>query len=124
MPDTTRDVTVRLAYSTGRDEPERGIFRNQAVEPNDGAGLLIAYLELDETSDVFPDNPRQRQVHLVGTGPALEALGTYLIALARLEGADPEPYGSFDEVRFERGGTIRLLPRRVARLPDVPVAER
>ena len=117
MSHATRDVTIRLEYNTGQDEPDRGIFRNQAVVPNDGEGLLVAYHELDESSDVFPENPHQRQIHLVGTKGALEALGTYLIALARLDGADPEPYGSFDHVRFEGGGTVRLMPRRVAQLP-------
>ena len=117
VAETSKEVTIRLHYETGRDEPERGIYRNQAIEPNEGGDLLIGYTQCAEPDDVFPENPYQRQVHLVGTAASLEALGTYLIALARLESAEPEVSGSFDEVRFDAGGTIRLLPRRVRELP-------
>jgi hypothetical protein len=67
---------------------------------------------LDEAGEDL-ENPFQLQVHIVGTSRGLEALGTYLIALARVDSSDPEPYGSFDDIPLSGGGTIRLLPRRV-----------
>jgi hypothetical protein len=110
-------VTIELRFSTGKDEPERGIYRNQAIEPENGDELLIALHQLTEPDDVLPGNPFQRQVELVGTPAGLEALGTYLIALARLQTADPEPHGHLDNVRAAGGGTISLIPRRVPKLP-------
>jgi hypothetical protein len=110
-------ATIELRFHTGRDEPERGIYRNQATEPDNSDQLLIAIHQLTEPDDVLPGNPFQRQVHIVGTAAGLEALGTYLIALARLKTADPEPHGHLDNVRSADGGTISLIPRRVAQLP-------
>jgi hypothetical protein len=110
-------ATIELRYNTGEEEPERGIYRNQATEPEAGPELLIAVHQLTEPDDVLPGNPFQRQVHLVGTPAGLEALGTYLIALARLQTSDPEPHGHLDDVHAADGGTISLIPRRVARLP-------
>jgi hypothetical protein len=92
-------VTIELRFNTGHDEPERGIYRNQAIEPDEEDELLIAVHQLTEPDDVLPGNPFQRQVELVGTPAGLEALGTYLIALARLQTADPESHGHFDNVR-------------------------
>lgn len=119
MAEKVERATIALRFNTGKDEPERGIYRNQAIEPDSGTELLIAVHQLTEPDDVIPGNPFQRQVHLVGTPAGLEALGTYLIALARLRTADPEPHGHLDEVRSADGGTISLIPRRVAQLPPV-----
>lgn len=116
MSRETERVTVELEYLRGMDSPEQGVFRNHAIVPDLGGKLMIAVRQLDELTD-FPDNPRQTQVHLVGTPDGLEMLGKHLIALARLRTADPEPYTSMDEVRNADGGTIRLLPRRVTKLP-------
>ncbi len=118
MPDKTEKVTIELQFHTGRDEPERGIYRNHAVTPAYGDELLIEIHELDKPDEVLAGNPYQRQVHLVGTAAGLEALGTYLIALARLKTADPEPHGHLDDVRAADGGTISLIPRRLAKLPQ------
>jgi hypothetical protein len=117
VPEKTEKITIELRFQTGRDEPERGIHRNQAVEPAHGDELLIEIHELDEPDEVLPGNPYQRQVHLVGTAAGLEALGTYLIALARLQTSDPEPHGHLDDVRAADGGTMSLIPRRLAKLP-------
>ena len=48
-----------------------------------------------ENPAIFPENPSQLQVHLLGTPRALEALGRYLIALAHVEldAHEPEPFG-------------------------------
>ena len=86
------------------------------LEPANTAELMIAYRELDEESGAST-NPRQRQVHLIGTASALEELGTFLIALARCTTTDPEPYASLEDVRWADGGTVRLLPRRIASNP-------
>jgi len=117
MPINVETISLQLHYTTGQDEPTRGIYRNQAIEPDAGNDLLIEIHQLDEPDTVLPGNPYQRQVHLVGTAQGLESLGTYLIALARLKTADPEPHGHLDEVRCADGGTISLIPRRVAQVP-------
>ena len=117
MATRTTTISLDLVYSAGLDEPDRGIFRNQAVEPNSGGDLYVEVTQASGADNVLEGNPFQRQIHLVGTPTGLEALGTYLIALARLQGADPEPHGHFDAVRSSDGGTISLIPRRVSNLP-------
>lgn len=111
----TEEATITLRYSGGDDEPERRVFRNYPLLPTLGTDLMISVSELDEASGDL-ENPFQLQVHIVGTSKGLEELGTYLIALARLDSSDPEPYGSFDDIPLAGGGTIRLLPRRVETL--------
>ena len=118
MSTRTERAIIELRYDTGVDLPERGIYRNQAIEPDTGSELLIDVHMLDEADDTLPGNPYQRQVHLVGTAAGLEALGVYLIALARLKTADPEPHGHFDDVRTSEGGTISLIPRRLPAIPE------
>ncbi len=110
------DVVVRLAYSAGRDDPARGIFRRMPIDPLFTDELTIA-IRSDEApearwSGTVGDRP---QVHLAGTARALDELGRYLIALARLETEDREPYTSLDDVQLADGGTVRFLPRRIAR---------
>jgi len=117
MPTRVETISLQLTYASGQDNPARGIYRNQAIEPDSGSQLLIAIHQLDEADQVLPGNPHQRQVHIVGTAEGLESLGTYLIALARLKTADPEPHGHLDDVHFADGGTISLIPRRVAQVP-------
>jgi hypothetical protein len=109
------EATITLRYSGGDDEPERRVFRNYPLLPDLGSDLMISVNQLDEASEDL-ENPFQLQVHIVGTSRGLEELGTYLIALARLDSNDPEPYGSFDDIPLSGGGTIRLLPRRVPTL--------
>jgi hypothetical protein len=105
-------VTIELRYSLGSGEAERGIFRNTAIEPDHSDELSVAIRRIAD-GNALADNPEQLQVHLIGTSRALESLGCYLIALARLSTTDPEPYGSLDDVRNVDGGTLRLLPRRI-----------
>jgi hypothetical protein len=117
MTKRTRVVRkVVLEYRLGKEEPQRGIFRNAPVDPRYTGELLIA-IRSDEDPLGKPwctdDRDARPQVHLVGSARALEELGRYLIALARLKTADPEPYGSFDRVGNADGGTVRLLPRRL-----------
>lgn len=108
-------VEIDLEYSGGKDEPEKRIFRNFPIEPEFTSELVIAIAGDDDPARVRWDVPRcgRPQVHLSGTARALEALGRYLIALARLETKDPEPSASLDDVRNADGGTVRFLPRRL-----------
>jgi hypothetical protein len=107
-------IEIDLEYTGGNDEPARGIFRNQVVEPEHLDELRVAVRSDIDAARPWPGNEgEQPQIHLAGSARALEELGRYLIALARLETADPEPYGSFDNVRNADGGTLRLLPRRL-----------
>ena len=108
----TERISIALEYHAGKDEPERGVFRNFPVDPKHTNELTIAI-----RPDLNPDGETVRgvQVHLIGNSRSLEELGRYLISMARLVTSDPEPYGSFDDVRNADGGTIRLLPRRLER---------
>lgn len=114
-------IQLTLEYTPA---PRAGGYGSYPVAPKYTSELAIAlrdHPELTEEPDVvLPDNPTQLQVHIVGTSRALEELGRYLIGLARSQTEDPEPYGSFDDVRNVDGGSIRLLPRRVE-APPLPV---
>lgn len=104
---------IDLLYTGGEDRPAKGIFRNQVVEPKYTDELTIAVRSNVNMPQAWPgDNAHQPQVHLAGSARALEELGRYLIALARLNTRDPEPFGSLDDVHNADGGTVRLLPRR------------
>jgi len=119
-------IELSLEYLAGRDEPQRGIYRNFPVEPKHTRELSIAIRSNRDPAGITPDNRARYgkpQIHLAGTARALEAFGRYLIALARLETADPEPYDSFDAVRNVDGGTIRLLTRRITKGKQLPTAK-
>ena len=109
-------VKVPLDYRVGTDEPERGIYRNSVALPKHTRELTVTFEELADHPAVAndPDFDVRPQVHIVGTARALEELGRYLIGLARLKTADPEPYGALEDVANGPGGTLRLLPRRVS----------
>jgi hypothetical protein len=84
--------------------------------------LLIAIYDHPEwaaehAEPVYEQNPSQLQVHVVGTAKGLRSLGEYLIALASHDPGRDEIAASLDEIPFADGGTIRLLPRRLAALP-------
>lgn len=115
MSESVNRVSIDLRYSGGKDDPEHGIYRNIPIEPDHTSELSVAIRSIGDGAGV-PGNPQQLQVHLIGTARALESLGCFLVALARLSTTDPEPYGSLDDVQNVDGGTLRLLPRRV----DVP----
>lgn len=109
-------IEVALEYTGGKDQPERGIFRNYPVDPKHTGELVIAIRSEQDPVRDRPYNPAQHgapQVHLAGTPRALEELGRYFIALARLDSDDPEPSGSLDNVRNADGGTLRVIPRRL-----------
>ncbi|MBX6331320.1 MAG: hypothetical protein IRY91_05675 [Gemmatimonadaceae bacterium] len=107
-------TNVVLEYWQGRDLPGV-VYENTPVDPEHTDELTIALRsdEPDDTSDprtpLFLGRP---QVHFAGTPRALEAFGRYLIALARLETADPNPHEHFEDVQNADGGTIHLIVRR------------
>jgi hypothetical protein len=108
-------IQLPLDYTVGQDDPSRGIYRNSVVPPKHSRELTIVVQRPAELLDGIEDDPEldlRPQVHVVGSSRALEELGRYFIALARLQTADPSPYGSIDDVQDGTGGTVRLLPRR------------
>jgi hypothetical protein len=115
MPDTSeRDEIIRLRYRVGPDDPGNGVYHTRPAEPRFTSELRIgAYLE-DVDPDPLPDVLRAGvlQIELAGTPRALEALGTYLVALARLETHDPNPHEHIEDVMHEQGGSVHLIIRR------------
>jgi hypothetical protein len=107
-------VEISLQYSGGKDEPEKRVFRNFPIDPAFSSELVIAIASDNDPGGVRWDSSShgRPQVHLAGSARALEELGRYLIALARLETKDPDPSTSL-EVSNADGGTARLLPRRI-----------
>lgn len=109
-------IELELQYSGGKDDPSRGIYRNYPIAPPFVSELAISIAGDEDPARVRWQVERlgRPQVHLAGTPRALEELGRYLIALARLETDDPEPSGSLDGIQNPDGGTVRLLPRRLS----------
>ncbi len=109
-------AAVTLSYVAGEEDPERGIFGRRPLDPDFTDEIGIAVYPDDGTtgvSEFLRSTPLQ--VQLSGTPRALEALGTYLIALARLETADLNPHEHFEDVRnVYAGGTLHLIVRRRA----------
>jgi len=108
-------TNVVLEYWQGHDIPGH-VYENAPVDPEYTDELTIA-LRSDEPDDAIdPRTPLfmgRPQIHFAGTPRALEAFGTYLIALARLESADPDLHEHFEDVQHADGGTVHLIVHRV-----------
>lgn len=102
-----------LQFYQGEDMPGQGIFYTRPVDPEFTDELEIAVYSDDDSIGV-PESLQTLplQVQMAGTPRALEAFGIYLIALARLETADPDPHEHFDDVRSPHGG-MHLIVRRM-----------
>ena len=111
-----KSATVTLAYVDGEEDAARGIFGRRPLDPEFTDEIGVAVYPDDESTAItglLRSTPLQ--VQLSGSPRALEALGTYLIALARLETADPNPHEHFEDVRnVHAGGTLHLIVRRRA----------
>jgi hypothetical protein len=114
MTDTVRNgVRVELAYYGGEDDPARGIFKRRPIEPEHMDEMALGVYFDDDSIGVPPEIAgRPLQIELAGSARALEAFGTYLIALARLKTADSDPHEHFDELVGEHGATVQLVVRR------------
>lgn len=75
--------------------------------------LIEAYP--DDGSDAHDALSRlgRLQIQLCGTPRALEEFGRYLIGLARLESHDTNLHDHFEDVEYQRGGTVHLIVRRL-----------
>lgn len=106
---------VELEYYAGTDVPGK-TYVNMPVDPDftEELTLTIRLDDLDADPRVDVLGGRRPQINLAGTPRALEALGRYLIALARLNTADPDPHEHFEDVRNSDGGTVHLIVRRAA----------
>jgi hypothetical protein len=109
-----QDHVVHLRYLVGLDVPERGIFFTRPQEPEFTSELRVtAYID-----GVDPDpldkllRTEKLQVQLGGSSRALEALGTFLIALARLDTQDPRPHEHLEDVQGQHGERVHLIIRR------------
>ena len=103
---------VTLEYWSGKDVPGRK-YVNVPVDPEFTAELTLSISddgEADPHACVL--GGRRPQVNFEGTPRALEEFGKYLIALARLKTADPNPHAHFEDVRDAYGDTAHLIVRR------------
>jgi hypothetical protein len=113
---------VTLEYQTG-EEIAGQVYRNRPRQPDLDEDVLVA-VRRDWGPDDDPSDEELRrpfgegtpQIWVVGTSAGLEALGTFLIALARLDTLDPTPHTHFD-VKNADGGTVHLIIRRELQLP-------
>lgn len=108
-------IQLDLEYHHGVDVPGK-VYVNAPVEPQHTDELTLA-VRSDNEEDLEQD-PRapailgRPQIHLAGSPRALEEFGRYLIALARLESADPDPHEHFEDVQNADGGTVHLIVHR------------
>lgn len=116
MSNGTKEVPwqTTLRYLVRTEKPESGSFGNQPVRPGYTDEVEIG-VYLDDES-IGPPNElvgKPLQVQLAGSARALEELGKFLVALARLETANPTPHDHFEDVRNAYGGTIHLIVERL-----------
>jgi len=104
---------LELEYYAGTDVPGKR-YASMPVDAEFTEELTVSIRVDDPEADprVDPLGGRRPQVNLVGTPRALEALGKYLIALARLRTVDPDPHEHFEDVRNADGGTVHLIVHR------------
>jgi hypothetical protein len=104
---------VTLEYWSGKDIPGRK-YVNFPVDPEFTAELTLS---ISDDSEADPRvrvlGGRRPQVNFEGTPRALEAFGKYLIALARVNTANPNLHMHFEDVRDAYGDTAHLIVRRV-----------
>ena len=84
------------------------------VDPKYVNELKLAVYQDDDSRGTTQTLSKRRrlQVQLGGTPRSLEALGRYLIAMARLNTDDPDFHDHFEQVQCENGGTVHLIVRR------------
>lgn len=117
MTDTLHTpIEVTLSYFQGEDDPERQIFATRPVDPEFTSELQID-VHIDDDSVGTPSalQGKQLQVEFAGSARALEAFGTYLLALARLQSSDPDPHEHFEDVQDATGHPLHLIVRRTGR---------
>jgi hypothetical protein len=114
----TTNAQIPLEYWVGVEEAGV-LYQNAPVDPEYIDEIVIG-LRSDE-EDAHPQAPLlggRPQVHLAGTPRALEALGRYLISLARLQTLDQEFHEHFEDVQNDDGGTVHFIVRRLAEPTD------
>ena len=114
-----RPIELTLSYVMGRDDLAQGVFESRPLDPAYTGELTISvYTESRERDDLPADRDSRLQVQFGGSARALEAFGTYLVALALLQTPDPEPHEHFEDVLGENGESVHLIVRRVRSDPD------
>ena len=109
------NVSLALEYvSMGKDEPGK-VYRNFPRRAERTNELAIAIRPFDPDIEERQYNAATHgkpQIILAGPAEALEELGKYLIALARLETTNESPGEHYDDVQNADGGTTHLIVRR------------
>mgnify|MGYP001083900828 CR=1 FL=1 len=107
-------LEIVLEYLTIEEKPEAGTYGNCPADPPFTDELEIGvYIDDDSIGPPTELVGKPLQVRFAGTPRALEAFGKYLIALARLETANPSPHDHFENVKNEYGGTVHLITERL-----------
>lgn len=100
-----REVTIKLKYFSGIDDPQKGIYEGGVCEPEHLDELIID-IENEEIFDMDSDSFIQsgnKNLHISGSRRALKEFGTYLIALSNYKTNDPDYHDHFDAVSNSNG---------------------
>ena len=112
-------ITAQLPLEYWVGEERAGVvYQNAPVDPEHTDEIVIGLRSDEDGAD--PQAPLldgRPQVHLAGTPRALEALGRYLVSLARLQTLDDEFHEHFEGVQNDDGGTVHLIVRRLGHAP-------
>ena len=111
---TKVSTTIDLEYVSVGEDGEN-VFRNFPVDPehSDQLSISIRPFSPDGTEKAYNATMHGRpQVVVSGSPAALEGLGRYLLALARLESSHPRAGTNVDDVKNIDGGTVHLVIRR------------
>jgi hypothetical protein len=111
----TQNVSVELNYYVGPDDPINGVFYSRPVDPEFTSELVVGVYTDDDDSTGHPPvlAGLPLQISVAGSARALEAMGKYLLALARINSSDPDLHEHFEDVCDERGGNLHLIVRRL-----------
>jgi len=106
-------IGLTLTYYVTEEVPSEGTYGNQPKRPEHTDELEID-VHYDDDSPGIPDALRSKdlQVQLLGTPRAMEELGRYLIALARMQSENPYPHDHFEDLGSANGGRMHLIVER------------
>ena len=108
-------LQIELEYDH-ESSPFPNVEYTWLVEPKFTSELRLAVYANDDTFGM-PDAIKQLgrlQVELAGHPRALDELGRFLIAMARMETDDPNVHEHFEDVQYAANETVHFIVRRLS----------